>query len=94
MKSPLSNLRTWLSLSAIAFVVEVAVFLALPALFLAGRVPSFAIGKDPLWVLRWQNDASGSSIQFNLTFLLAVAVVIGLIGLWVKATSKHRSNKL
>ncbi|MEG5032715.1 hypothetical protein [Microcoleus sp. AT3-D2] len=74
--------------------VDIAVFLGLPALFLAWRVPSFAIGKDLLWVLRWHNHASGFDIQFNLTFLLAIAVVFGLIGLWGKATSKRRFNKL
>ncbi|MCU0542247.1 MAG: hypothetical protein MUE44_08640 [Oscillatoriaceae cyanobacterium Prado104] len=83
-----------LRLSAIAFVVEIAIFLALPALFLAGRIPSFAIGKGSLWVLRWRNDTSGSGIEFNLAFLLAIAVVFGLIGLWIKASSKRRSDKV
>lgn len=74
MKSNISNFKTRLSLSAIAFVVEIAVFLRQPALFLAWRVPSLAISKDSLWVLPWQNDASGSIIQLNLRFLLAKAM--------------------
>ncbi|MEB3359610.1 MAG: hypothetical protein VKK04_22985 [Synechococcales bacterium] len=54
------------------------VFAGLPALFLLLDVPSFAVGEDALWVLRWQNDAAGSSIEFNLWPLMAIALIIGL----------------
>jgi len=76
-------------------VVEIAVFLGLAAVF---------FGLAPTLICNWQRPAvsfalaeyhaSGSGIQFNLTFLLAIAVVFGLIGLWVKATSKRRFNKV
>ncbi|AFZ20328.1 hypothetical protein [Allocoleopsis franciscana] len=91
MKSTKSNLKTWLSLSAGTFLGLIAINLGLPALFLILRVPSFAVGNKDLWILRWKNDASGSGIEFNLVFLLMVAIVVGLVGLLIKVQSKrHR----
>lgn len=91
MKSIKSNLKTWLSLSAATFLVLIAINLGLPALFLILRVPSFEVGSGALWILRWQNDVSGSGIQFNLVPLLVVAIVIGLLGLLIKLQRDRRS---
>ncbi|MEA5505746.1 hypothetical protein VB735_22065 [Halotia wernerae UHCC 0503] len=74
----MSNLKTWLSLSAITFLILIIIFLGLPALLLLLRVPSFAIGEGALWILRWKNEADGSGISFNLLPLLIIALVVGL----------------
>ncbi len=47
------------------------------ALFLILRVSSLQIGNGTLWILRWQNDASGSGIRFNLVPLLMIAIIVG-----------------
>ncbi|MGG6239560.1 hypothetical protein ACQ4N7_13110 [Nodosilinea sp. AN01ver1] len=79
-----ANLKTWLRLTAAAFVLLVVIFLALPLLFLLLRIPSFAIGEGSLWLMRWQNNPSGNGIEFNLGFLLIAAVMVGLLGVLVK----------
>lgn len=84
MKRIESNLKTWLSLTVVTFLTLIAVFLGLPALFLILRLPSFEIGDGALWILRWQNDASGSGIRFNLVPLLIIAIVVGSLGLLLK----------
>ncbi|KYC43695.1 hypothetical protein WA1_00560 [Scytonema hofmannii PCC 7110] len=81
------NLKTWLSLTVITFLILVVVFLGLPAPLLILRVPSFAIGGGWLWILRWQNDADGFGIRFNLVPLLITAIVVGTVGLLVKLRS-------
>ncbi|WP_088889078.1 hypothetical protein [Leptolyngbya ohadii] len=71
------KLKAWLGLSVVIFLLLLIIHLALPALFLALQVPSFALGREG-WILRWQNDAAGSGFQFNLMILFIVAVVLGL----------------
>ena len=78
------NLKTWLRLTAVAFVILVVIFLALPLLFLLLRIPSFEIGQGVLWLVRWQNDSSGNGIEFNLVPLLIVAAIVGVLGVLVK----------
>lgn len=85
----MSNFRKWLILSLSTFLLLVLINLGLPAIFLLMRVPSFTIGNHSFWVMEWSNTASGSSIRFNLMFLLAIAVVVGLVGLWFKWRIKH-----
>lgn len=71
------RLKAWLGLTVVIFLLLILIHLALPALFLALRVPSFALGREG-WILRWQNEATGSGLQFNLMVLLIVAIVLGL----------------
>ena len=73
-----SKLRTWLGLSVATFLLLVLIHLALPAIFLILQVPSISLGRGG-WILRWQNEATGSGLQFNLLFLLAIAIVLSLI---------------
>ena len=87
-----ANLKIWLRLTTVAFVILVVIFLALPLLFLLLRIPSFEIGKGALWLLRWQNDSSGNGIEFNLVPLLIVAVIVGVLGVLVKLR-RDRSRK-
>jgi len=73
------KLKSFLRLSVETFLVLLLIHLALPALFLALQIPAFSVGLVDTWILRWQNDASGSGIQFNVLFLLGVALLVGLI---------------
>lgn len=79
-----SKLRTWLGLSVTTFLLLILIHLALPSIFLILQVPSFSFGREG-WILRWQNEATGSGIQFNLRFLLAIAIVFSLIFTTFKA---------
>ncbi|MFQ4144889.1 hypothetical protein [Chlorogloeopsis sp. ULAP02] len=88
MKRIESNLKTWLILTVVTFLTLIAVFLGLPALLVILRVPSFEIGNSVLWILRWQNDASGSGIRFNLVALLVIAIIVGSLGLLVKSRGR------
>jgi 4-hydroxybenzoate polyprenyltransferase len=71
------RLKAWLGLTAVIFLLLILIHLALPALFLALQVPSFALGREG-WILRWQNEVAGSGLQFNLIILLIVAIALGL----------------
>jgi hypothetical protein len=84
MRAKASNLRTFLSLSGGTFLLLLLINLGLPALLLLLRVPSFAIGDGPFWLLRWENTAARSGIEFNLLLLFIIAIAVGLIGLIAK----------
>ncbi|HEY9850996.1 MAG TPA: hypothetical protein V6D28_16125 [Leptolyngbyaceae cyanobacterium] len=85
MRSTRWNLKKWLSLSLATFLLLILINLGLPAIFLVLQVPSFSIGNETWWVLEWSNTASGSGIRFNLPFLLAIAVLIALLTLFLKS---------
>lgn len=70
--------KAWFGSSLAVFLLLLLIHLALPLLFVLFRVPSFALGRQGS-LLRWQNDATGSGIQFNLLLLFVVAVVLGFI---------------
>lgn len=73
-----SFLVRWLRWSLATCLGFIAIYLCLPMIFLLLRLPSFAIGNGALWLLRWQNDGTGSSLQFNLVPLLILATLLGL----------------
>lgn len=79
MNQTYKKLRNWLGLSIATFLILTLVHLALPAVFLALQVPSFTFGFSDFWLLRWQNDTNGSGIEFNLIFLLTIAIIVGLV---------------
>jgi hypothetical protein len=74
------KLQAFLSLSIGTFLLLFLIQIALPAVFLLLQVPSFALGSDPFWLIRWNNTASGSGIQFNVLFLVAIALLAGSVG--------------
>lgn len=84
-----ANLKTWLRITVVAFLLLVVIFLALPLPFMVLGVPSFATGEKVLWLVRWQNDASGSGIEFNLVPLLIVAALVGVVGM---LRQRHRDR--
>lgn len=85
-----TKLKMWLKFSIVTFLLLILIHLALPALFLFLQVPSFSIGQQA-WILRWQNDQTGSGIQFNLLFLFSIAVGLSLLVTFIKTRKKRRS---
>ncbi|NJK54235.1 MAG: hypothetical protein HC936_18300 [Leptolyngbyaceae cyanobacterium SU_3_3] len=79
-----SNLKTFLRLSVGTFLLLLLIKIALPAMFLLLRVPSFEIGTEPFWLIRWNNTTDGSGVQFNVLPLIAIAILTGLLGLLIK----------
>lgn len=79
----MAKLKTFLSLSVSTFLVLLLLNLALPALLLLLQLPSFTIGSEPFWLLRWNNTADASGVQFNLLPLIAIALLVGLVGLFI-----------
>jgi hypothetical protein len=69
-----------------------AVLILLPILTFL-RVPSFVIGNNAIWFVRWQYTPEGFSIMFNPISLLAIASLIGLIGLWLSPKPKRSQNR-
>lgn len=84
MKRVEPKLIAWLRLSVVTFLGLVAINLGLPALLLLLQVPSFVIGGDRLWLLQWQNDETGSSIQFNLLSLCVIAIALSIVMILIK----------
>ncbi|WP_414754317.1 hypothetical protein [Anabaena sp. CCY 9910] len=78
------TLSTFLGLNALALLLLVLLSVL--------RVPSFNIGNEPLWLLRWQYEQSTSFvIVFNPWILLTIAAVIGFVGVYLRRNSKqHR----
>jgi hypothetical protein len=70
-------------------VLFLASFLLMP-IFQILQVPSFVLGTDTFWIMRWQNNAQGFGIAFNLLSILAIAAFLGLVGILVKAMDSER----
>jgi hypothetical protein len=83
-----STLKRFLSLSVGTFLLLLLIHIGLPAIFLLLQVPSFSIGIESIWIMRWENTADRSGIQFNILFLIVTAIGVGLIGALVRW---HRS---
>lgn len=79
MKQQQSKFITALKLGIVTFLGLLTIYLGLPALLLLLRVPSFVLGNESVWILRWQNDATRSGIEFNLLPLIIVAIAVGFI---------------
>lgn len=82
----------WLKITLLAFWLLCTVILLLLVLFTILRVPSFIIGNQTIWLLRWQyQPGTRFAVQFNPVTVFIIATVIGLIGLWL--TSKGRQRR-
>lgn len=84
MKRQQSLLIQWLRCSLVTCLGFTAIYLCLPAIFLLLRLPSFALGNGAFWLLRWQNDATGSGLQFNLVPLFILAILIGFVTVLIR----------
>ncbi|MBD6615614.1 hypothetical protein FNW02_07140 [Komarekiella sp. 'clone 1'] len=84
----------WLKITLSAFLLLSAIALLLLVLFTILKVPSFVIGNDTFWLLRWRYEPDASYIiAFNPLFLLIIAAAIGFIGLWLKQKPKRHRRK-
>jgi len=83
-----TTLVKFLGVGCLTLLMLMIISAALPALLLSFQVPSFQIGTEDWWIARWQNDAQGSGIGFNILLFMAVAVAVGLLGAW-RANQKH-----
>lgn len=71
----------WLSTSIFVGILLVFVIpIVLPLLLTLFQVSSLTIGNGNLWIVRWINDASGTSFSLNLLILIPIA---GLISLFI-----------
>ncbi|MBG1239893.1 hypothetical protein [Nostoc sp. NZL] len=84
----------WLKVTLSVFFFLSAMNLLLLVLFSFLRVPSFVIGNDTFWLLRWQYEPGASFvIAFNPLVLISIAAVIGFIGIWWKQKPKQHRRK-
>lgn len=80
---PYSHLTVISNLAFITFgSVLISSFLLIPVLKIL-EIPSFLIGNNAFWVLRWVNNAKGFSLELNWIFLLVI-LVLPLIGFLTK----------
>lgn len=86
-----TKLKQWLGSSLVIFLFLILIHLALPGLLLLLQVPSFTIGGQTE-ILRWQNDETGTGIQFNLLVLLGIAMILSWLITLIKASSQ-RGNR-
>ncbi|PMB41943.1 hypothetical protein CEN40_18930 [Fischerella thermalis CCMEE 5205] len=79
-----SSVWVWGNVTLIVLlVVFLGSFLLMP-IFQIFQVPSFVLGTDSFWMMRWQNNEQGVRIGLNLLSVLAIAAFCGLVGILVK----------
>jgi hypothetical protein len=84
----------WLKMTLATFLLLLATSLIMPPLLTILRVPSFTIGNGMVWLLRWQNEPGVRfAVSFNPFTLLAIASVIGLVGVGIWANRQRRDRR-
>jgi hypothetical protein len=86
--------QSWSLLNLVVSIVSALIVISflLPVLFDILQVPSFAIGTDNGWIVRWENNAKGFNLSLGLFPLLAIAVVFVSLGILLKlASDRSRS---
>ncbi|RUR73240.1 DUF3267 domain-containing protein [Chlorogloeopsis fritschii PCC 9212] len=87
-----SVLGVWGNTTLIVLMVFLVGSFLLPLIFNILQVPSFVLGTDAFWLIRWQNDATGFGLTFNLVSLLLIAAGIGILGVLVQVFSRSKST--
>lgn len=85
-----TQLNVWVRLTLVTFVLLIVIHLALPALLLLLQIPSFFLGNETLWIVRWENTSSRTGIEFNMMALLAIALVVGGLGVLLRFKKRSR----
>lgn len=80
---------SWFNITLAILVGLITVIFFLPLLFLILQVPSFVVGTDALWILRWESSSEGFGIGVNPFSVLAIAVGIGLVGFLIQRMRHH-----
>jgi hypothetical protein len=84
----------WLKITLPTFVGLSAIILLLLVLFTIIQIPSFVIGNDTFWLLRWRYEKNDNfSIAFNPFLLFGIASMIGFVGIYLKRDFLHDSKK-
>ena len=65
----------------------IASFLLVP-IFNALSIPSFTIGTNNFWILRWENTSQGFGIGFNWLSILILTLVYLLLGIVISIFHK------
>ncbi|MDM9385505.1 DUF3267 domain-containing protein [Chlorogloeopsis sp. ULAP01] len=87
-----SVLGAWGNITLIVLMVFLIGSFLLPLIFNILQVPSFMLGTDAFWLIRWQNDATGFGLTFNLVSLLLIAAGIGILGILVQVFFRSQSS--
>lgn len=90
-------LQEWFKITLFAFLFLSVITVLMLVLFTIIRVPTFTIGNNIFWLLRWHYEPGIKfAIQFNPVSLFIIAAIIGFIGLWLRAnklTEYRRSQR-
>jgi hypothetical protein len=90
----ISAFLTWLKITVSTFFLLMISGLLLLPLLTFLRVPDFVLGNNIIWLLRWQNNPdAGFAITFNPAIVLAIASVIGVIGMIMHRRYQRRQRK-
>jgi signal transduction histidine kinase len=90
----ISAFLSWLKVTLLVFLILMMSGLILLPVFTFLRVPSFVLGNDTIWLLRWQYSPEASfAITFNPGILLAIASVIGVLRMIYNSRHKRRQQK-
>jgi hypothetical protein len=87
-----SVLGVWGNTTLIVLMVFLVSSFLLPLIFNILQVPSFVLGTDAFWLIRWQNNVTGFGLTFNLVSLLLIAAGIGIFGVLEQAFSRSKSS--
>ncbi len=90
----ISACLSWLKFTLSVFFILMISGLILLPVFTFLRVPSFVLGNDTIWLLRWQYSPEASfAITFNPGIVLAIASVIGVLKMIYNSRHKRRQTK-
>jgi hypothetical protein len=79
-----SPVWVWGNVTLLVLLVVFLGSILLMPIFQILQVPSFVLGTDSFWIMRWQNNEQGVRIGLNLLSVLAIAAFFGLVGILVK----------
>lgn len=81
--------KFWLNLTLMILVLLlISSFLLIPLLKML-EVPSFIIGNNNFWILRWQNTATGFSLGFNWISVLIMIITLCFLGFVVNLVQRR-----
>ena len=81
----------WLKITFFVFLLLSVIIFLLLVLFTILQVPSFVVGNDTFWLLRWQYQPRAKFvIAFNPLSLFFIAAVIGCVGALLKQKKRIR----
>jgi hypothetical protein len=81
----------WVKITLFAFLLLSAVTVFLLVFLTILQVPSFVVGNDTVWLLRWQYQPDAKfAISFNPLSFFFISAVIGFLGVLMKQKKRKR----